>query len=141
MPIASRTKIEMSPALVRHASGLDDLARILFPDTRSHRRVFVAVWVELKYADNQFLTSLYPLCQRHGFSARVLEAVRAKLRKAGLLKRVSQFDSRFGFRAGWTFSTRFAASLEKLSAVVRAARERTGRPNEEARDRDAVHYV
>ena len=141
MRIASRTKIEMSPALVRQASGLDDLARILFPDNRAHRRVFVAIWVELKYSDRQFMASLYPLCQRYGFSARVLEAVRDKLRKAGLLKRVSQFDSRFGYRSGWTFSSRFAASLEKLAEIVRAAHRRAGRPNEEERDRDALHYV
>ncbi len=126
---------------MRQASGLDDLARIVFPDHREHRRVFVAVWVELKYADEQFLPTLYPLCQRYGFSARVLETVRAKLRKTGLLKRVSQFDPRFGYRSGWTFSPRFAGALEKLAELVRNARQRVCSPAAEQRDRDAIHYV
>ena len=141
MPIAARTKIEVSPGIMRQASGLDDLAGILFPDHREHRRVFVAVWVELKYADQQFLPTLYPLCQRYGFSGRVLEAVRAKLRKAGLLKRVTQFDARFGYRAGWTFSPRFAGALEKLAELARKARQCVRRPGAQQRDRDAIHYV
>ena len=53
----TRTKIEISPALMRKISGLDDLAKIVFPDNRNHRRVFVAIWLELKYADRQFLPS------------------------------------------------------------------------------------
>ncbi len=127
--------------MVRRLSGLDDLARIIFPDNRRHRRVFVAIWTELKYADGQFLSSFSPLCQRYGFTERVLEIVRAKLRRLGILKRVSHFNPRHGFSSGWTFSDRFAACLVKLAETARATRCRTGDSNEEQKERDSIMYV
>ena len=82
--MATRTKIEISPGAVRSLSGLDDLARIVFPDSKTHRRVFVAVWSEIKYADAQFVPTLNHLCGEHGFSERILETVRAKMKKLGM---------------------------------------------------------
>ena len=41
MPV--RTKIEISPAIARRISGLDDLARIFFPDNQNHRQAFIAI--------------------------------------------------------------------------------------------------
>ena len=88
----TRTKIEISPAIVRHISGLDDLARIIFPDTRMHRHAFIAIWVELKYAERQFLPTLTLLCSKHDISERVLDTVRARMKKMGILQRVSHFN-------------------------------------------------
>ena len=78
MPV--RTKIELNPALVRRVSGLDDLARMFFPDNRNHQRAFVAIWLEIEYADNQFLESTTNLASRYDLSPRTLEIVRAKLK-------------------------------------------------------------
>ena len=136
-----RTKTEINPGIVRHISGVDDLARIVFPDNRNHRRLFVLIWVELEYAENQFLPSLSPLCLKYDFSERVLETVRARLKKMGILKRVSHFDSQYGGIAGWTFSERFSGCLVKLSNDLKAARKPTGRAIDEQKDRDSIIYV
>ena len=127
--------------MVRRITGLDELARILFPDNRTHRRVFVAVWLELKYARGQFVHSFSHLGRQHRFSERVLEIVRAKLRRLGLLKRVSHFSPAHGYRSGWTFSDRFSQCLGKLAATARSARDPTGRQLDEQKDRDAILYV
>lgn len=137
----ARTKIEINPGLVRNISGLDDLARIVFPDNQNHRRVFVMIWVELKYAKDQFLPSLSPLGPKYEISERVLETVRARLKKMGILKRISHFNSQYGGIAGWTFSERFSGCLVKLSNDLRAARKPTGRTTDEQKDRDSIIYV
>ena len=85
----ARTKIEISPALVRGISGLDDLARIFFPDNTNHRRAFLALWLGIKYAEGQFLASRVDLTTKYRISARTLEIVRAKMKKLGLIQRVS----------------------------------------------------
>ena len=131
----------MNPALVRRVSGLDELASILFPDNRNHRRVCVAIWLELKYAEDQFARSLAHLPSTHGFSRRSLEVVRAKLRKMGILKRVSHFSPHHGHTGGWTFSSRFAQCLRKLSATVREFQTPTGRRIDEQKDQNAIIYV
>ena len=137
----TRTKIEVHPALVRRVSGLDDLARILFPDNRNHRRVFIAIWIELKYADGQFVQSFSHLPSSHGFSERMLEIVRAKMKRMGVLKRVSHFSPHHGHTGGWTFSERFAACLVTLATALRTARVPSGRDTDEQKDRDSILYV
>jgi len=139
--MATRTKIELNPAMARNLAGLDDLARVLFPDRRSHRRIFVAIWVELKYAHDHFLPSLSHIPEQYGAPPRVLETVRARMKKMGLLKRVSGFDPRHGHKAGWTFSDRFTGALSRLSEAVRSARHSQETATSEQKDRDSVHYV
>ena len=137
----TRTKVEINPAIVRRISGLDDLARIIFPDSHTHRRAFIAIWVELKYAQDQFLPSMSHLPNKYGFSQRLLETVRARMKKMGLLKRVSHFNPRYGHRPGWVFSDRFSASLGALATAVRFAKTCTGRQSEKEKDLDSVNYV
>jgi len=137
----ARTRIEVSPASTRHLAGLDDLAQVLFPANRLHRRVFIAVWADLKYAPEQFVPSFSDLCARHGFSERVLEIVRARMKRLGILERVSHFSPRYGNRSGWTFSERFERSLAKLADALRAARRPSGRPTDQRKDRDAIAYA
>ena len=122
-------------------SGLDELAGILFPDNRAHRRIFVAVWLKLKYAEDQFVHCLDHLCREHGFSERQLEIVRAKMRKMGLLKRVSHFSPHHGHVAGWTFSSRFAQALRKLADAVHQMRSPETGENAEQKDRDSILYL
>ena len=136
-----RTKIEISPGTVRSLTGLDDLARVIFPDNRTHRRMFVLIWLAIKYADDQFVHSFDPLCAEHHISLRVLETVRAKMKKLGLLKRVSHFNPRHGDAGGWTFSARFAGGLNSLARTATALKMPARRPTDEQKDRDSVHYV
>jgi len=136
-----RTKIEVNPAIVRSISGVDDTAKVFFPDNQNHRRAFVAIWVELKYAEDQFLPSFSPLCQRHEFSERVMETVRAKMKKMGILKRISHFNPRHGHTSGWTFSDRCRSSLNRLAAILKQTKAPTGRATDEQKDRDSIAYV
>ena len=136
-----RSRIEVTPAAVRGLRGLDDLARIVFPDNRRHRRVFVAIWIELKYAEDQFLPSFSALPERYGFSDRLLEIVRAKMRRLGLLHRVSHFSPVRGHAAGWTFSARCAGALRSLATALEQARTPTGRVVDEQKERDSISYV
>jgi len=137
----ARTKIEVNPALVRGISGLDDLARILFPDNRDHRRIFVAMWTELKYADDHFLPSFNSVLEKHDVSPRVMEIVRARMKKLGVLKRISHFNPHHGHVSGWTFSERFSGSLRKLADTVDNMKYSTGRRVDEQKDRDSINYV
>ena len=136
-----RTKIEVNPANARNISGLDDLARIIFPDNRDHRCVFAAIWLETKYADKHFLASFAFIRRKYGCSGRVLEVVRGRMKKMGLLKRISHFNPQHGYSAGWTFSKQFAAALTNLAEATENLKCPTGRGVDEQKDRDSIHYV
>ena len=139
MPV--RTKIEISPALVRRVSGLDDLARIFLPDNRNHQRAFVAIWVEIKYSDRQFLLSTLDVAAINHLTPRTIELVRAKMKKSGLIKRISHFNPRFGYQSGWIFSDRFRRTVQRMSALVLEFSSPTGRNTDERKDRDALLYI
>lgn len=136
-----RTKIEINPANARNISGLDDLGRIVFPDSRTHRKVFVAIWLEIKYAEDQFVPSFTSIAKDNGFSDRVLEAVRARMKKMGLLKRISHFNPHHGHTSGWTFSDRFGNALNRVAHAIDNHKRPTGRQTDEQKDRDSISYV
>jgi len=139
MPV--RTKIEISPALVRRISGLDDLARIFFPNNRNHRRAFVAIWLEIKYAEEQFLPSCQSLSDCYQVSPRTIEVVRARMKKLGLIKRISHFNPTFGQRSGWAFSTRFRTSIASLATWLKSSSLLNDGKVAEQKDRDSLLYV
>ncbi len=139
MPV--RTKIELNPALIRRISGLDDLARIFFPDNRNHQRAFVAIWLEVKYADRQFLESSTDLTSRYDISARTIEIVRAKLKKLGLIRRVSHFNPEYGHRSGWIFSPRFRSSITSLADMLVLSSKPSNRQVDQQKDRDSILYL
>ena len=120
--------------------ALDGLATILFPGNRRHQRIFVAVFVELKWADGQFLTALEPIADRYGFSHRSLETVRAKMRRLGIIDHVSRFNQRHGYREGWTFSSKFGKTLARLGTLTSQLRECRGE-TQERKDRDLITYL
>jgi len=126
---------------VRRISGLDDLARIFFPDNRNHRRAFVAIWVEIKYAEHQFLPDMKQIESEYGLSRRTIENVRAKMKKLGLIKRISHFNPEFGYRAGWVFSGRFRMALSSFGRQVDLAAVPSSESAAKSKDRDSVHYV
>jgi len=139
MPV--RTKIEISPAIARRIASLDDLARIFFPDNRNHQRAFIAVWLEIKYAQNQFLASSTNITSRYDLSPRTLEVVRAKLKKLGLIKRISHFNPSHGYHSGWTFSPRFRSCISSLSHAISRTTDMADNQVEERKDKDSINYV
>jgi hypothetical protein len=137
----ARTKTEISPALVRGISGLDDLARIFCPDNRNHQRAFLAIWLGIKYAEGQFLASRTDLAERYGVSSRTIEIVRAKLKKLGFIQRVSHFSPSFGRRSGWIFPPRFRHALPSFSESLKSAAHASSRPLDRFRDENSMQYL
>jgi len=116
------TKIELNCNKIARIQGLDELAKILFPGNRNHQRIFLAIFIELKYAKSEFLPSLLQLCDKYNFSPRMLETVRSKMRRMGLIDHVSRFNKRYGYREGWVFSRRFQRCLNRLADLFQNAR-------------------
>jgi hypothetical protein len=119
---------------------LDEFARLLFPGNKNHQKIFLAVFIELKYAPRQFLPSLTPLCDKYDFTARTLETVRSKMRRMGLIDHVSRFNKAYGYREGWVFSNRFSRSLTRLVELCKSFRERKD-ALQERKDRDLFNYL
>lgn len=134
------TKIEVSHNKIRRAEDLDELAALLFPHNRNQQRIFVAIFVELKWAKDQFLFALEPIADKYGLSRRVLETVRAKMRRMGLIDHVSRFNQKHGYREGWVFSNRFSTALNRVAALSTSLRERKSAIQEQ-KDRDTITYI
>jgi hypothetical protein len=111
------SKIDLSFNKIARVRDLDEFAEILFPGNRKHQEMFMAIFVELKYAEGAFLPSLTLVCDKYGFSHRRLETVRAKMRRMGLIDHVSRFNKRYGYREGWVISNRFCNALTHLAAI------------------------
>ena len=104
------TKIEVSHNKLARIEDLDELARILFPG-------------------NQYQ-----------LSRRVLETVRAKMRRLGLIDHVSRFNQKYGYREGWVFSNKFSNALNRLADLTAKLREQR-HPSQERKDRDSFGYL
>lgn len=136
----ANTKIELNHNRIARIQGLDELAGLLFPGNKNHQKVFLAIFIGMKYASDQFLPALSPLCQEYGFSERMLETVRSKMRRMGLIDHVSRFNKAHGYREGWVFSGRFGRSLLHLAELMRGFRDRTDGLQEQ-KDRDLFMYL
>ncbi len=134
------TKVDLNHNRIARIRDLDEFAAILFPGNRNHQRVFLAIFVEIKWADGQFLPVLEPITDKYGFSRRVLETVRAKMRRLGFIDHVSRFNKRSGYREGWVFSNRFTHGLNRLAGFAEGFRERNG-PVQERKDRELFRYL
>ena len=134
------TKIELNCSKIARIEGLDEFAKLLFPGNKAHQRVFLAIFIELKYAPGQFIPVLRPVCEKYGLSARMLETVRSKMRRMGIIDHVSRFNKACGYREGWVFSSRFSRALTRLSELEKSFRQRTD-PLQEKKDRDLHLYL
>ncbi len=134
------TKIEFGFNKISRIQSLDEFAELLFPNNRNHQKLFLAIFVELKYAEGQYLKSLEWVVDKYGCGRRVLEIVRAKMRRLGLIDHVSRFSSKYGYREGWVFSSRFAKSATALSGLPDRFREIRD-AKQEAKDRDLFRYL
>jgi len=133
-------KIELNYNKIARIQALDELARVLFPGNKNHQKIFLAIFIELKYAPQEFLSSLTPLCDRYGFSHRMLETVRSKMRRMGIIDHVSRFNKTYGYREGWVFSSCFTRSLSHLAELTQGFRERKDALQEQ-KDRDLFMYL
>ncbi|MFC1734747.1 hypothetical protein ACFL1X_01425 [Candidatus Hydrogenedentota bacterium] len=118
------TKLDFNQNKIARVHDLDELASILFPGNKNHQRIFLAIFIELKWSDDQFLPVLEPIADKHSFSHRSLETVRAKMRRMGLIDHVSRFNKRYGYREGWVFSNRFGRNAIKLAELNKGFREK-----------------
>ena len=134
------TKIDLTHQRIMRLKDLDELALVFFPGNRNHQRIFVAIFVEIKWADEQFLSALEPVADKYGLSRRVLETVRAKMRRLGLIEHVCRFNHRHGYREGWVFSRKFATSLTRLAQIADELKVTKG-PVQEKKDRDLFMYI
>lgn len=134
------TKIAFNFNGISRLESLDQLGALLFPSNKNHQKLFLAIFIELKYADHQFLSSLEWVADKYGLSRRVLEVVRAKMRLLGLIDHVSRFNAKHGYREGWVFSHRFAQSCLKMSKLPDQFREIRD-AQQEQRDRDLFRYL
>ena len=134
------TKIEVNHNKIARIECLNELAAVLFPGNKNHQRIFIAIFVELKWAEDQFLSTLEPIANKYGYSRRVLEAVRAKLRRLGLIDHVSRFNKKYGYREGWVFSNRFSRTLSHLVELIIHLRKRKN-SLQEKKDRDLFRYI
>lgn len=135
-----RTKIEFNAKKIDRIQGIDELAVLLFPGNRRHQRVFLAIFIELKYADGGFIPYFKPLCDKYDFSARTLETVRSKMRRMGLIDHVSRLSKTHGYKDGWVLSTRFSHSVNRLADLAKDFRERND-PLQGRKDRDLFRYL
>ncbi len=134
------TKIELNHNKIARMQGLDELAKILLPGNRNHQKIFLAIFIELKFAPCEFLPSLNPLCDKYKFTPRMLETVRSKMRRMGIIDHVSRFNKAHGYREGWIFSNRFAHCLTRLSEIIQDFRDRKD-SLQERKDRDLFMYL
>ena len=134
------TKIELNHNKIARIQGLDELAEILFPGNRNHQKIFLTIFIELKYAPGEFLPNLTPLCEKYDFTPRMLETVRSKMRRMGLIDHVSRFNKAHGYREGWIFSNRFSRSLIHLTELIQGFKDRKD-TLQERKDRDLFSYL
>ena len=134
------TKVEISFNKIQRSNGLDDLARLLFPHNKEHQRIFLAMFLELKYAPRQFLSSFGFLCDKYDISKRVLEKVRAKSRRMGIIDHVSRFNSKYGYREGWVFSGRFGKALKRLAGILNQHKNNAD-AKRKRKDFDCLRYL
>lgn len=112
------TKIDWSFNKIAKLHDLSDLAELLFANNRNQQHAFLVVWISIKWSPHRIVPNLRVVSNKHGISRRTLERVRAKMRRMGLIDRVSRFNKAYGCREGWILSARFERSLKQLSKHI-----------------------
>lgn len=128
------TKIEWSFNKIVRLSDSADLAELLFPGNRNQQHAFLAVFLALKWSDHRMVPNLEAVAREHDISRRTMERVRAKMRRIGLIDRVSRFNANHGGREGWVLSGRFERSLREMADRISGFKETF----DGSRDKDAM---
>jgi len=138
--MSEKVKIEIGYNKIHRLNGLDELAKLLFPHNKKYQKTFLAIFIEIKYAPDQIIPDFKRIPTKFNISYRILEKVRAKARKMGLIDHISRFSTRYGFKDGWTFSKRFTHSLQKLGTIYESHKQIQS-DNQEQKDRDCLNYI
>ena len=96
LTLMTSTKVELSFNKIARLADLSDLAELLFPGNRNQQHAFLAVYIELKWADHHMVPNLGEIARKYGITKRTLERVRAKMRRMGLIDHVSRFNATYG---------------------------------------------
>jgi len=134
------TKIEVSFNKIERMKGMDDLARVLFPGSKNQQIIFLAIFIELKYVPDEFLPTLLPLCDKYGFTPRMLETVRSKMRRMGIIDHVCRFNQANGYREGWVFSKRFFKMMLHLGTLMETFKQEKD-SHQRQKDEDSFRYI
>jgi len=134
------TKIEFNAGKIARMQGLDELAALLFQGNRAQQKIFLAIFIEIKYAKREFVPFLKPLCDKYGFSPRMLETVRSKMRRMGIIDHVSRFNKAHGYKEGWVLSSRFNNALKKLADLAQDFKDRKD-VLQERKDQNLFNYI
>jgi len=70
----------------------------------------------------------------------MLETVRSKAVRLGLIEHISRLNKKLGYRDGWVFSSRFSRSLAILSELLQDLKDRRDTV-QERKDRDLFRYL
>lgn len=111
----TNTRIELHAGKIARLTDVSDLAELLFPSNRNQQHAFLVVWFSLKSRTDNLVPNLIDATRAHGVSRRTLERVRAKMRRSGLIDRISRFNRRYDGREGWVLSPRFERCLRQLA--------------------------
>ncbi len=112
------SKIDFTHTKVGRMADASDLAEMLFPGNRGHQHAFLVIWLTLKWQADNMVPNLAEVTRKNGITRRTYERVRAKMRRTGLIDRVSRFNAGYGHREGWVLSTRFERGLRQLANRV-----------------------
>ena len=134
------TKIELNHNKIARVRDLSDLAIILFPHNKRHQKVYLAIYIELKYSPDQSLPTLAWIAEKYNFSQRLLEIVRAKMRRMGIIDHVSKFSKKNNYREAWVFSSRFQRTLSRLTEY-HTSFKKIENSRQEQKDRDLFRYL
>jgi len=126
------SRIDFAYTKIVRLADISDLAEILFPGNRSHQHAFLVIWVTLKWQADAMVPNLADVMHKHGISRRTYERVRAKMRRVGLIDRVSRFHAGYGHREGWVLSSRFERALRQLATRVDELKDPT--PSDKEKD-------
>lgn len=132
-----KIKIEIGFNKIARTDDLDLLAKLLFPNNRAHQFIFLAIFVELKWARKKPLPRLEFILKRYDIGRRSFEKVRSRMRVAGIIEHVSRFSPKYGYREGWILSSKFSNSVRKLADVYDRLRSQSG-DHQEEKDRFCV---
>jgi hypothetical protein len=117
-------RIELHLGQIARLADAADLAEVLFPGNRNQQHAFLVLWIPRKWGPTSIVPNASEVAARHGVTRRTMERVRAKLRRLGLIERVSRFNARYGGQEGWVLSTRFERGLHQLADRVALLRGR-----------------
>lgn len=70
----------------------------------------------------------------------MLETVRSKMRRMGMIDHVCRFNKSTGYREGWVFSLHFKHSLSKLAEFIDNRRQEKD-ILQKLKDEDAFRYI